>query len=147
MSWLSAAVPVGDELFLYYGGYARGHKIAPETERQIGLVRIPRDRYAGLKTTDDSQGRLRTLPLRLAGESLAINFASEGGPLRVRVLNADGTAIPGYGEQDCNPMTGDHLAAQVCWTNPLSRLKGTVARFEFIIHRGTLFGFDLIASK
>jgi hypothetical protein len=45
MSWIGAAVPVGDEVFFYYGGYARGHKVEPATERQIGLARMKRDRY------------------------------------------------------------------------------------------------------
>jgi len=27
MTWIGAAVPVGDEVFFYYGGYARGHKV------------------------------------------------------------------------------------------------------------------------
>ena len=30
MAWMSSALPVGDEVFFYYGGYARGHKIAAQ---------------------------------------------------------------------------------------------------------------------
>src|SRR5262249_22537982 len=48
MAWIGDALPVGDELFLYYGGYARGHKIEPYKERQLGLARMKRDRYVGL---------------------------------------------------------------------------------------------------
>ena len=31
MSWIGFAIPVGDEVYIYYGGYAHGHKIAART--------------------------------------------------------------------------------------------------------------------
>ena len=59
MTWIGYALPVGDEVYLYYGGYARGHKVEPDTERQIGLAKMKRDRYvaitpAGSKAKADS---------------------------------------------------------------------------------------------
>src|SRR5262249_53964285 len=42
MTWADCQLPVGDEVYIYYGGYARGHKIERFTERQIGFVRIRR---------------------------------------------------------------------------------------------------------
>src|SRR5687768_10203291 len=45
MAWIDCQLPVGDEVYLYYGGYARGHKVERFAERQIGLARMPRDRY------------------------------------------------------------------------------------------------------
>lgn len=37
MTWADCQLVVGDEMFIYYGGYARGHKVERFTERQIGL--------------------------------------------------------------------------------------------------------------
>ncbi|HEX5273550.1 MAG TPA: hypothetical protein VFW33_23805, partial [Gemmataceae bacterium] len=42
MAWVGGALPVGDEVYFYYGGYARGHKVAADRERQIGLARMKR---------------------------------------------------------------------------------------------------------
>ena len=43
MTWIGACLPVGDEVFLYYGGYARGHKVESTTERQLGMARLRKD--------------------------------------------------------------------------------------------------------
>jgi hypothetical protein len=40
MSWGDCQCPVDDDVFIYYGGYARGHKVERFTERQIGLARM-----------------------------------------------------------------------------------------------------------
>ncbi|MBA3417007.1 MAG: hypothetical protein H0U10_17440, partial [Chloroflexia bacterium] len=45
MTWGDWQLPVDDELYIYYGGYARGHKVERFTERQLGLARMPLDRY------------------------------------------------------------------------------------------------------
>ncbi|HNR31377.1 MAG TPA: hypothetical protein PKI11_10855, partial [Candidatus Hydrogenedentes bacterium] len=37
-AWIDDQVIVGDKVHLYYGGYARGHKVNRFEERQIGLV-------------------------------------------------------------------------------------------------------------
>ena len=42
-AWIDSAVPVGDEVWCYYGGYRYGHKVY--TDRGIGLVKMKRDRY------------------------------------------------------------------------------------------------------
>src|SRR5262249_61322339 len=37
MTWGDCLLPVDDEVFVYYGGYARGHKVERVKERQVGL--------------------------------------------------------------------------------------------------------------
>src|SRR5207244_7000758 len=83
MTWMSYALPVGDQVFFYYGGYARGHKIAPTTERQIGLARMKQDRYVALIPTRQ-EGTLRTHPLVVAGNRITINANATHGTVRVR---------------------------------------------------------------
>src|SRR5205823_14937306 len=89
MTWMSGALPVGDEVFFYYGGYARGHKVAAATERQIGLARMKRDRYVALTPAKDA-GTLRTRPFLVPGERLTLNAKAAGGSVGVPLLDASG---------------------------------------------------------
>ena len=45
MTWVGSTLAVGDELYLYYAGYRWGHKLNRSQDRQIGLVKLRRDRY------------------------------------------------------------------------------------------------------
>ena len=95
MAWMSAAVPVGDEMLLYYGGYARGHKVEPKTERQIGLARMKRDRYVALAPIlraghiDDAsrssfEAAATSTRVRNTAKSAIRLVGNDGKPLRVR---------------------------------------------------------------
>lgn len=143
MSWIDCQLPVGDEVTLYYGGYARGHKVERFTERQIGLVRIPRDRYVA-REAGETPGTLRTPPLTLDGDALTLNVDARGGEARVRILGEDSRPLPGF--EDPAPVTGDSLAAPVRWKQPLSALRGRPVRLEFTLRQARLFAFDLRGS-
>jgi len=140
MSWIGAAVPVGDEVFYYYGGYARGHKVEPATERQIGLARMKRDRYLALAPTAE-EGVLITRAFRVPGGRLIVNTRAEGGEVRVRLRDADGTPLDALGGPDAAPLAGDVLAGEIRWQKPLEALRGRPIRLEFRLRRATLFGF------
>ena len=96
MTWIGAAVPVGDEVFFYYGGYARGHKVEPATERQIGLARMKRDRYLGLAPSND-EGRLVTRPFVVPGGRLTVNARATRGAVFVRLLDPAGNPLDDLG--------------------------------------------------
>src|SRR5205823_5080474 len=89
MTWVGGTLPVGDEVYFYYGGYARGHKVAPDTERQIGLARMKRDRYVALAAGAEG-GTLRTKPLALSGDRLPVNARASEGEVRGRLLEGGG---------------------------------------------------------
>ena len=74
---------VGDETYLYYGVYARGHKVERLTERQIGMARMKRDRYVAREAGLEG-GFLRTPTVVLSGKNLTVN-ADVQGELRIRV--------------------------------------------------------------
>src|SRR5207247_5526793 len=97
MTWMSGALPVGDEVFFYYGGYARGHKVAAATERQIGLARMKKDRYVALTPTAE-EGTLLTRPFVVPWDRLTINASAKGGTVRVRLLDKDGQPLNTLGE-------------------------------------------------
>src|SRR5205823_13685016 len=93
-TWGDCQLPAGDEVYLYYGGYARGHKVERFKERQIGLARMQRDRYVA-HTAGREEGRLTTPPLLLQATRMTVN-AKVAGELRVRALDAEGKALPGF---------------------------------------------------
>ncbi len=142
MTWVDCQLPVGDEVFLYYGGYARGHKVERFTERQIGLARMARDRYVA-REAGETPGTLQTPLLTLDAQALTLNTDAAGGEARVQILNAEGQPIPGYTLVDCRPIHADAVAAPVLWKKPLSRLRNVPIRLEFALTRARLFAFDL----
>ena len=54
-AWIDEQVPVGDQIYLYYAGYAHGHKVNRFEERQIGLVTMKRDRYVARRAGETGQ--------------------------------------------------------------------------------------------
>jgi hypothetical protein len=92
-AWLDYQVSVGDEVYIYYGGYKYGHKMDRWEGRQIGLVRMPRDRYVS-RDAGAQGGTIRTRPVILAGSEITLN-AKVDGELRVRLLDGSGNPITG----------------------------------------------------
>ncbi len=146
-AWIDEQVQVGDEIYLYYGGYKQGHKVNRFDERQIGLVRMPLDRYVARRAEGDMPGRLRTVPFLLAPApaALRVNATAAAGALRVAVQDArSGATLPGFSFSDCEPIRADGLRLPVRWRQAdLGTLAGETVRFEFELTRADLFGFDL----
>lgn len=138
MAWADEQLVVGDETFVYYAGYARGHKVARFEERQIGLARMPRDRYVS-RDADLNVGRLLSKPLLLDASSLTVN-ANVVGSMRVRLLTADGKPKSGF---DWAEIRGDAVAHPVKWQSKVSSLGNEPVRLEFELKDAQLFGFDL----
>jgi hypothetical protein len=145
MAWGSSAIQVGGELFIYYGGYARGHKIESGKERQIGLARMPVDRYFAREAGPDG-GTLLTPPLALNSRRLTVN-ADVQGELRVRLLLPGGKPVPGYDWGDCRPITGNPISHEVSWGGKHSALPHRASQIEFSMKRARLFGFGLEATS
>jgi hypothetical protein len=135
MTWGDCLLPVDDEVFIYYGGYARGHKVERFKERQLGFARMQRDRFVSRDAASEG-GTLRTPPLLLDGSKLTLN-ANIKGELRVRLL--DGTNVA-----ESAPLHGDSLAHEVQW-NSSPQFKGKPVQLEFVVNDARLYGFELIA--
>jgi len=142
MAWIDWQLPVGDEVYLYYGGYARGHKINRFEERQIGLVKILQDRYVA-RESGESAGTLRTPTVLLDGSRLTVN-AKVDGEMKVRILDAAGKPLPGFDESDGDPIRGDSLRHAVQWKGDLASVRGKAVRLEFSLRNARLFGFELV---
>jgi len=141
MAWIDCQLPVGDEIYLYYAGYARGHKIERKTERQIGLARMPRDRFVS-RDAGQVEGRLCTRPIILESTQLTLN-ADASGRILVRFLDAHGRPFPGFDWEDCAEITGDSLLHPVKWKSDPASLMGKPVTMEFAMRDARLYGFDL----
>jgi len=153
-AWIDEQVIVGDEVYLYYGGYKQGHKVNRFEERQIGLVKMPLDRYVARKAEGETQGRILTVPLLMDSEPgrLIVNANALGGQLRVQVREANNdTIIAGLSFTDCAPITADSLRLEVHWgtaeetSQKLASLANKAIRLEFELTNAKLFGFDFVA--
>jgi len=141
-AWIDEQVPVGGEVFLYYGGYARGHKVNRFEERQIGLAKMKRDRYVA-RTAGTAPGRIVTPLLLIDGNGLTVNADAKDGRVVVEIVGEDGQPISGFSKTDCKPVTVDALDAPLRWSRPLRELAGKPVRLEFTLTSARLFSFDL----
>ncbi|MCX7935492.1 MAG: hypothetical protein N3A66_09580, partial [Planctomycetota bacterium] len=142
MAWVSSAVPVGDEVYLYYAGYYWSHKYRRSQDRQIGLVRIKRDRYVARRAGPG--GGLIAMPWAIIeGNRLTLNADAAGGEIRVQVCDAAGRPHPGLAFADCQPIAEDGLALEVRWKGSLAALSRQPVRLEFSLKNASLFAFEI----
>lgn len=142
MAWIDCQLPVNNDVFLYYGGYKNGHKVNRFEERQIGLVRIKRDRYVAREALGD-EGILQTRVCIINGESITLNVESQNGSVRVQIVEPDGKQIQGFSFADCKPIIENSLASPVKWKKSLSEIKGKPVRLVFSLKNARLYAFNL----
>jgi hypothetical protein len=141
-------LPVGDELYVYYGGYARGHKIAKHTERQLGLARMKRDRYMALSAGNEP-GVLVTQPILFEGNALTVNaHVGDGGALRVAVTDPEGRPLPDCTVEQNLATTGDRVSSRVRWRHKsdVGSLAGQLVRLRFELRNADLYAFQFTHS-
>jgi len=140
-AWIDEQVLVNDSVYLYYGGYARGHKVNRLEERQIGLAIMKRDRYVGHQAFQEV-GTITTPLLILKANSMTVNADAKEGWVRVQICNDSGRPLPGFAFEDCIPISEDGLDLPVRWAQPLEQLKETPVRLEFQLKNSTLYAFS-----
>jgi hypothetical protein len=141
MAWMDYQLPVDDDMFLYYGGYARGHKVERFRERQIGLVRIKRDRYIAREAR--GPGFLQTKLFKFSGKSLALNANAANGEIRACVSNAAGKTLPGFDFSDCQPIRSNSTSAPVRWKKDLRELTGKTLRLNLFLQDSELYALEV----
>jgi hypothetical protein len=125
-------VVLDDEIRFYYGAYnyapRDGLKVESSQKSGIGMVRLPLDRFGGVKPVARSdQTTLVQRPLENIGQvtfktldlkgvtSITVNADASKGGVRVEMLNADGYRIRGFSKDDASAIQGDGLRHPVKW--------------------------------
>jgi dienelactone hydrolase len=136
---------VGDELWLYYTEANGAHPLAPfsEARSQIRAAVWRKDGFASLDTVPGGEGELLTVPLSVGGTGLYLNgTARAGGTIRVELQAADGTPLPGYELDACDPLTGDFTAARVSWRGRDELpMQSEPARLRITVTDGSVYSF------
>jgi hypothetical protein len=141
MAWMDYQLPVGDEVYIYYGGYARGHKVERFKERQIGMVRVTKDRYVARESI--GRGWLRTPPLQVEGDSILMNVDAAGGEVRAQLLEEGDRPIRGFRLADFSPIKTDDIRARATWKRSVQELAGQTVRLEFELRDAKLFAIEV----
>ncbi len=142
MAWIDCQVPVDDQVYLYYGGYKQGHKINRFEERQIGLVRMRRDRYVA-RQAGAKVGLLRTPPLVLEGSTLTLNVDASEGEVRVQVEDGGGKPVDGLSFDDVEPVHADSLHAPVEWKSGVRLPQSKPIRLAIRLRQARLFALGV----
>ena len=143
VAWVADVITVGNEEYIYYGGYSDGHKNFDD--RTINLARLRKDGFLS-RDAGKEGGRLLTKILRMKGEELTIN-ANVSGVLRLRVLDPSGKPLSGFGEGEIEPIIGDATDHVVKTKGDLACLAGIPVRLEFFLRDAEFYGFELHEKK
>jgi hypothetical protein len=138
----------GDELWFYYSGIDVRHRpnvarVVDEYRGGIHLAMLRVDGFASFHGEDDAF--LDTRPVTFSGTHLFVNVDATGGEMRAEITGRDGrTALPGWGREDCVPVTGDALHAELKWKgHEFGELKGQAVRIRFFLRHADLYSFWL----
>jgi hypothetical protein len=143
-AWIDEQVAVRDEVYLYYGGYARGHKVNRFEERQIGLARMKRDRYVAREAGAEG-GTIVTPPIVIDGAELTMNADVSDGDIRVQLRESDGTVIEGAGFADFESVKSvSSLEIPLRWkADRLEALRGRAVKLEFELRSARIYAIGV----
>ena len=112
-------------------------------QREHHLVRytLGTDRFAWVVAAYRG-GEMLTRPLRFAGRTLLLNFATSApGSIRVEIQDASGKPVPGYDLAQSVETIGNEIERAVSWKSgsDLSRLAGKPVRLRFVMRDAELY--------
>ena len=125
-----------DEWSLYVSEHYRSadHRLRRVTVRKQGFASMHADARGG---------EFVTKPLRIAGSTLVLNYAtSAAGSLQIEILDEAGQPLPGFALADMPELYGDELAATAAWKkagSDLSALAGKVVRLRVVLRDADLY--------
>lgn len=145
-------ITVGDEIWIYYGGFNIGHgddalfgrgPADPAKRAGIGLATLRRDGFVSLDA-DQQTGTLLTKPFRFTGNSLRVNCDASRGEVTVEVLDAQSRTLPSFTRANCEAIKTDAVNQTVRWhgTPDLSKLVGTPIRLRVTIRNARLYALQ-----
>lgn len=137
------------ELWLYFSGSCLKHNEAeldalarPDNRRVFSRV-IARANGLVAAEAGDIPGYFITPPLNVQGNTLRLNLLTkDGGEIRVGLLDAAGTPLPGRAADACIPLHGDHDGVPVAWNEGAAIPAGAPIRLRFEMKNARLFAFQ-----
>ncbi|GMV90876.1 MAG: hypothetical protein AMXMBFR82_06540 [Candidatus Hydrogenedentota bacterium] len=132
-------IPMGDELWIYYGGRSLEHYEPPtDTNGSLCLATLRLDGFASI----GGNGTLVTKPIVLEGDALYMNADAKGGEIRVEILDAEsGNPIEKLGETDCLPIRTDSVRHAIEWNESegIDSVRDRPVRFRFDVKNAHLY--------
>lgn len=127
-----------DEMSIYVdSNYAQ-----PDNHLRRHSLRL--DGFSSLHA-DYASGQATTHPITFAGSRLVLNYAtSAAGEVRVALLDADGSPLPGFAAEDCDPVIGDEIDRTVSWKGDadVSSLVGRPVRLRLHLQDADLYSIQ-----
>jgi hypothetical protein len=108
----------------------------------IGLATLRLDGFASVGASYDG-GSLTTTPAILAGDTLSLNVKADYGRVVVELLDESGTAIDGFGDDDCLPVEVDGVDVPIAWRqrSSLRSLAGRPVQLRFQLYNARLYAY------
>ena len=149
-------IPVGDELWFYFGGASVRHG-ANLGEGGIGRAVLRLDGFISADAAYTG-GELITRPLIFTGSKLQLNVATgSGGSVQVEVQDEAGKPIPGFALGDADEINGNHIRVLARWRAEIvekmprpegdpdvGALAGRPVRLRFVMRDARLYSFQFL---
>jgi hypothetical protein len=137
----------GDRILHYYCGYRSTHGAHPKGDMDPGAICLAEQRLDGFVSlrAGIDPGELETKPLVFAGRRLELNLATAAtGRCTVELADENGTPIPGFTHDDCQPMRGNGVALPVGWRGEpdLGEFAGRPVRLRVRLQNADLYAFQ-----
>ena len=146
MAWYGDSIAVGDQEYIYFGGYRAGHKVrGRKGDRVVGMAVLRRNGFVS-RDAGSEGGALKTWPGVLPGDLLTVN-ANVREEMRVRLLDEHGEVLPGYDWPDCVPVYGNSVSHRIVWRGRPPLPRNCLISLEFALRAADLYGFDLVSTR
>ena len=133
-----------DDRLWFYGHGTMGDGPKGDWRIKTGVLTVRRDGFASLNAGEEA-GIVITRPLVFEGEGkLFVNAdVAANGHVRASVVAEDGSAIDGFGEEDCRAVCADSTRSRVGWgsNETLAMLKDRYVRLAFHLTNAKLYSF------
>jgi hypothetical protein len=116
-------------------------------KRDLGGIYCATQRVDGFVSmdTNNAGGTLTTRPLIFKGNRLHLNVHTAGiGSMRVALLGADGSALPGFSADDCEVISADEIDHEVRWKAgaDIGALAGKPLRVQCTMRNAKLYAMQ-----
>ncbi len=137
-----APVQVGDELYVYYGGFDGTHN-AERATACVGLATLRLDGFCSLHA-GPAEGWLISRRERFQVPQVRINACTgPEGSVVAELLDRQDQVIPGFSRADCVPFRGDAVGHILTWRTerlPEAYLEGD-KKIRFVLRNADLFSY------